>query len=69
MKKSQLFAAEAFGTFLLVVGGPGTAVLVPGFDGKALMVSLAFGLSLLVAAYAIGPVSGCHINPDRKSVV
>ncbi|MEY3690548.1 MAG: hypothetical protein RJB57_203, partial [Actinomycetota bacterium] len=43
MKRSQLLAAEAFGTFLLVMGGPGTAVLVPGFDGKVLMVSLAFG--------------------------
>lgn len=63
MKNSKVLMAEALGTFILVVGGPGTAVLVPGFDGKALMVSLAFGLSLLVAAYAVGPVSGCHINP------
>lgn len=63
MKKSQLAGAEALGTFILVMGGPGTAVLVPGFDGKVLMVALAFGLSLMVAAYAVGPVSGCHINP------
>lgn len=63
MNKSQLLAAEALGTFILVMGGPGTAVLVPGFDGKILLVALAFGLSLLVAAYSVGPVSGCHINP------
>ena len=63
MKHSRIMGAEAFGTFLLMLGGPGTAILVPAFDGKVLMVSLAFGLSLLVAAYSIGPVSGCHINP------
>ena len=63
MNKTGLLAAEALGTFILVMGGPGTAVLVPGFEGKAFMVAIAFGLSLLVAAYAIGPVSGCHINP------
>ena len=60
--------AEAIGTMILIVGGPGTAVLATGnFFPKGsvgvLGVALAFGLSLLVAAYAIGSISGCHINP------
>lgn len=56
------YLAEALGTFVLIIGGVGSAVLAGdkiGFLG----VSLAFGLSLLAMAYAIGPVSGCHINP------
>jgi aquaporin Z len=60
--------AEAVGTMILIAGGPGTAVLATGgFFPKGtvgvLGVALAFGLSLLVAAYAIGSISGCHINP------
>jgi len=54
--------AELVGTFVLVLGGVGTAVLA-GADVGLLGISLAFGLSLLVMAYAIGPISGCHINP------
>jgi aquaporin Z len=54
--------AEAFGTFVLVFGGVGTAVIAGEAVG-ALGVAFAFGLSLLAMAYAIGPVSGCHINP------
>jgi aquaporin Z len=56
--------AEAFGTAILVLGGVGTAVLATGDNGVGTLgVSLAFGLSLLVMAYTIGPISGCHINP------
>lgn len=54
--------AEALGTFVLVFGGVGAAVIAGdriGFLG----VAFAFGLSLLAMAYAVGPVSGCHINP------
>jgi len=54
--------AELFGTFWLVLGGCGTAVLAGvhvGFAG----VSLAFGLTVLTAAYALGPISGGHFNP------
>ena len=59
MKK---YIAEVIGTFVLVFGGCGAAVLAGGHIGF-LGVSLAFGLTLLTMAYAIGPISGCHINP------
>ncbi|MFI6867414.1 aquaporin [Nocardia sp. NPDC050406] len=57
----KLFA-EAFGTFVLVLGGVGTAVLA-GDRVQALGVALAFGFTLLFLVYAIGPISGCHVNP------
>jgi len=59
MKK---YIAEVIGTFVLVFGGCGAAVLAGGHIGF-LGVALAFGLTLLAMAYAIGPISGCHINP------
>src|ERR1700722_15813816 len=59
MKK---YIAELIGTFVLVFGGCGTAVLAGDHVGY-LGVALAFGLTLLTMAYAIGPISGCHINP------
>lgn len=55
--------AEAIGTAILVIGGPGTAILAGDVVGGTLGVSLAFGFSLLCAAYLIGNISGCHINP------
>jgi len=58
--------AEFFGTFWLVLGGCGSAVLAAGFPelGIGLVgVSLAFGLTVLTMAYAIGHISGCHLNP------
>lgn len=67
--KIRILAAEAIGTMILIVGGPGTAVIATGYFGgfrnsvTLLGVALAFGLSLLVANYAIGSISGCHINP------
>ncbi len=54
--------AESLGTFVLVFGGVGAAVIAGEAIG-ALGVALAFGLSLLAMAYAVGPISGCHINP------
>jgi aquaporin Z len=59
MKK---YLAELIGTFVLVFGGCGSAVLAGEHIGF-LGVSFAFGLTLLTMAYAIGPISGCHINP------
>ena len=59
------YLAETIGTFVLVFGGVGSAVLAGGGErgiGRV-GVSLAFGLSLLAMVYAIGPISGCHVNP------
>ena len=59
-------AAEAIGTFWLTFGGCGSAVIAAGFPqvGIGLLgVSFAFGLTVLTMAYAIGHISGCHLNP------
>jgi aquaporin Z len=66
MPMSKKFAAEFIGTFWLVLGGCGSAVLAAAFPevGIGLAgVSLAFGLTVLTMAYAIGHISGCHLNP------
>lgn len=62
MSDMNKYLAELIGTFVLVFMGCGSAVIA-GEKVGFLGISLAFGLSVLVMVYAIGPVSGCHINP------
>ena len=72
----RILAAELVGTLVLMLGGPGVAILLPSLgllpEGdastaaglvKILIIALGFGFSLLIMAYMIGPISGCHINP------
>jgi aquaporin Z len=62
----KAYGAELLGTFWLVMGGCGSAVLAAKFPEVGIGlhgVALAFGLSVLTMAYAIGPISGCHLNP------
>jgi aquaporin Z len=59
---TRIAAAEFFGTMVLMLIGPGSAILAANVIGVS-GVALAFGFALLIMAYAIGGVSGCHINP------
>ena len=66
MTMTKKLAAEFLGTFWLVLGGCGSAVLAAAFPdvGIGLLgVALAFGLTVLTMAFAIGHISGCHLNP------
>jgi len=66
MQMSRRVVAEFIGTFWLVLGGCGSAVLAAAFPGVGiglLGVAFAFGLTVLTMAYAIGHISGCHLNP------
>jgi len=66
MPLNRRLAVEFLGTLWLVLGGCGSAVLAAAFPGVGIGlhgVSLAFGLTVLTMAFAIGPISGCHLNP------
>ncbi len=58
----RILAAELVGTAVLMLGGPGVAIFSAEAVG-VLGIALGFGFSLLIMAYVIGPISGCHINP------
>lgn len=58
----RILAAELVGTAVLMLGGPGVAIFSAPAVGQ-LGIALGFGFSLLIMAYVIGPISGCHINP------
>lgn len=70
MSSMKKYIAEFFGTFVLVFFGCGTAVVCGGFTSGiahsfvgVAAIALAFGLAIVAAAYAIGHISGCHVNP------
>lgn len=66
MQLTNRLGAEFIGTFWLVLGGCGSAVLAATFPNVGiglLGVAFAFGLTVLTMAYAIGHISGCHLNP------
>jgi aquaporin Z len=62
MRDVKILVAELVGTMILILAGPGSAVLAADRIHTA-GVAFAFGLALLIAAYTVGPISGCHINP------
>ena len=62
MDNGRRYGAEFLGTLLLVFFGVGSAIAAR-VEGGVVVVSLAFGLTLLALVYALGPVSGCHVNP------
>jgi hypothetical protein len=69
MPLSKRLTAEFIGTLWLVLGGCGSAVLATAYPGLGIGfagVSLAFGLTVLTGAYALGPISGGHFNPAGK---